>query len=352
MTSDALPVFDGHNDTLLRLNRKAEDPLLFLERREEGHLDLPRARAGGFAGGLFAAFTPSERPAAGRVVVEGGGHSVPAPEPPSVAQAQRVTIALRAALERIARASAGALRVCGTVAEIRAAMAEEAVAAVFHIEGAEAIDTDLDALEVFHAAGLRSIGPVWSRSNAFGHGVPFRYPSTPNTGPGLTDAGKALVRACNALRIVVDLAHLNEQGFWDVAGLSEAPLVASHANAHAVCPASRNLTDRQLDAFRESQGLVGLNLSVSELRPDGTRNADTPLEMAVRHVDHLVERMGIDCVGLGSDFDGTIIPQAIKDVAGLPHLFEALRAHGYDDALLRKIGTENWYGVLERTWGR
>ncbi len=351
MNASALPIFDGHNDTLLRLHRRAENPLLFLERREEGHLDLPRARAGGFVGGLFAAFTPSERPASGTVVLEGGGYTVPMPEPPSLAEAQRVTIALRAAIERIVRASSGAVRLCETVAEIRTAMAEEALAVVFHIEGAEAIDTGLDALEVFHAAGLRSIGPVWSRPNAFAHGVPFRYPSTPDIGPGLTEAGKELVRGCNALRIVIDLAHLNEQGFWDVAKLSTAPLVASHANAHAVCPASRNLTDRQLDAIRESGGLVGLNLSVSELRPDGNRSADTPLEMVVRHVDHLVERLGIDGVGLGSDFDGAIIPQAIKDVSGLPRLFEALAERGYDRPSLEKLAYRNWLRVLERTWG-
>ena len=127
------------------------------------------------------------------------------------------------------------------------------LAAVLHIEGAEAIDPELDALEVLHAAGLRSLGPVWSRPNLFGHGVPFRFPSSPDTGPGLTDAGKALVRACNELRLMLDLSHLNEAGFWDVAALSQAPLVASHSNAHALCPCSRNLTDKQLDAIRATR---------------------------------------------------------------------------------------------------
>ena len=110
------------------------------------------------------------------------------------------------------------------------------LAAVLHIEGAEAIDPELEALEVFYAAGLRSLGPVWSRPNVFGHGVPFRFPSSPDTGPGLTDAGKELVRACNRLRIMLDLTHLNEAGFWDVAALTDAPLVATHSNVHALCP--------------------------------------------------------------------------------------------------------------------
>ena len=91
------------------------------------------------------------------------------------------------------------------------------LAAVMHIEGAEGIDADFQALDVLYAAGLRSIGPVWSRPNIFGHGVPFRFPSSPDTGPGLTDLGKELVRCCNARRIIIDLSHMNEQGFWDVA---------------------------------------------------------------------------------------------------------------------------------------
>src|SRR5690606_31073650 len=125
----------------------------------------------------------------------------------------------------------------------REAMQNGAVAAIFHIEGAEAIDTDLATLDVLHAAGLRSLGIVWSRSNAFGHGVPFRFPATPDIGPGLTDAGKDLVKACNRLKILVDLSHLNEKGFRDVAAISDAPLVASHSNVHAICEHARNLTD-------------------------------------------------------------------------------------------------------------
>ena len=122
------------------------------------------------------------------------------------------------------------------------------------MEGCEAIDADLAALETFYAAGLRSLGPVWSRNNIFGHGVPFAYPMDPDTGPGLTEAGKRLVKACNRLGIMIDLSHITEKGFWDVAKLSDQPLVASHSNVHAITPVARNLTDRQLDAMRESQG--------------------------------------------------------------------------------------------------
>jgi membrane dipeptidase len=137
-------------------------------------------------------------------------------------------------------------------------MEDGLLAPVMHIEGAEAIDPNFEVLDVLYEAGLRSLGPVWSRSNAFGHGVPFLCPSSPDTGPGLTDLGKELIEACNRLGILIDLSHLNERGFWDVAAISNAPLVATHSNAHALSPHSRNLTDKQLTAIGETGGMVGV----------------------------------------------------------------------------------------------
>ena len=140
-------------------------------------------------------------------------------------------------------------------------------------------------------------------------GVPFRFPASPDTGPGLTEEGRHLVRLCNRLGILVDLSHLNLRGFFDVADISEAPLVASHSNAHRLCASTRNLTDEQLDMISGSGGLVGVNFAVGFLREDGMLEPeDTPLETVVRHIDYLVDRMGIDCVGLGSDYEGAAPP--------------------------------------------
>jgi membrane dipeptidase len=347
ITATPMPVFDGHNDVLLRLHRKADARSgLFFARGETGHLDLPRALEGGFAGGLFAVFVPSpggENAARGEL-----------PEDPAALGFERahpVATAMTARLFRLERAAGGQLRVARTAGDIRRAMADGILAAVLHLEGAEAIDPGLDALEVLYRAGLRSLGPVWSRPNVFGHGVPFRHPSSPDTGPGLTEAGVALVRACNELRIVVDLSHLNERGFWDVARVSRAPLVASHSNAHALCASARNLTDDQLRAVRDSGGLVGVNFATCFIRADGRNDPTTSLDELLRHVDHLLERLGEGGVGLGSDFDGAMIPSAIGDAAGLPRLVQALRDHGFGEQLVRRIAHENWLDLLQRTWG-
>ena len=348
MGRNAFPVvFDGHNDVLLRLGGPdGGGPGAFLERGDRGHLDLPRAREGGFGGGLFAVWIPSP----------GGRTPEPAPTPRGLPPALDVAYALRrsmaatAMLFKIEARSNGRFRIVRTASEVRECLDGEVMAAVLHMEGADAIDTDLDALHVLYRAGLRSLGLVWGRPNAFAEGVAVHFRRSPDTGPGLTEAGRDLVRACNELRIMIDVSHLNERGFWDVATLTDAPLVASHSNAYALCPSSRNLTDPQLDAIAASDGMVGLNFAVNFLREDAARDASTPLDVMVRQIDYLVERVGIDRVGFGSDFDGVLISHEIGDVSGLPRLMAALRDRGYDDRALRKLAHENWVRVLEKTW--
>ena len=353
-----LPVFDGHNDVLLSVygGYPGADQRSFFVRGENGHLDLPRAREGGFAGGFFAVWVTPDL-ASRRPALRPDPDADPEDEwrvlPPPIGQtfALRMAMSLTATLFRLEEESAGELEIVRDARALRACLERGTIAAILHFEGAEAIDPELNALDVLHRAGLRSLGLVWSRPNAFAEGVPFRFPSSPDTGPGLTSAGRDLVRECNRKGIMVDLSHLNERGFWDVAELSTAPLVATHSNAHAVTPTPRNLLDAQLDAIRDSGGIVGVNFAVQFTREDGRREADTPLESLVRHFSYLAERMGVDHVAFGSDFDGATIPADLRDAAGLPRLVDALRRAGFRDADLRKLAHENWLRVLERTWG-
>jgi membrane dipeptidase len=264
--------------------------------------------------------------------------------------AQAAVYGMVSLLLRIERESQGRVRVCRNVDDIRRSFADDVLASVLHIEGAEAIDPDFELLDVLHEAGLRSLGPVWSRPNAFGHGVPFLCPSSPDTGPGLTALGKELVGACNRLKILIDLSHLNEKGFWDVAETSNAPLVATHSNAHALSPHSRNLTDEQLAAIRGTGGMVGVNFATSFLRAEGRADADTPTELVIDHLEYMLERVGEDGVGFGSDFDGARVPAGIGNAAGLQHLVEIMRARDYGERLIAKVCSGNWLRVLERTW--
>ncbi|SJZ48710.1 dipeptidase [Consotaella salsifontis] len=345
-------VFDGHNDVLLRIMEEGTPRAFetFLNGGAGGHIDLKRAETGGLRGGMFAIFPPSPHEADVTSRMPKGGYALPLPVPLEKAVAEVSTVHMASILFRLERMSKGRLKVCRSVADIEAAWAVGAMAAVLHIEGAEALDEDLKLLDVLHAAGLRSIGMVWSRNNIFADGVPMAFPSSPDVGGGLKEPGKRLVERCNELGILLDLSHLNEKGFWDVAELSNAPLVATHSNAHALCPVSRNLTDSQLDAIAASKGVVGLNFATAFLREDGSMDDNTPLETMLRHLDHLLGRLGEDGVALGSDFDGAMIPRAIKDAAGLPALFSAMESRGYGSDLIEKIAHKNWLGVLGRTW--
>ena len=345
--TDPVPVFDGHNDTFLKLElaaRRGEDRD-FAGGSDAIDIDLPKARAGGFAGGLFAMFTPSRtgRPA-GAFDPEDPENFKPVDQP----EALTFTMAMFARMRRLARELPDDVEICTDVASVRAAMAAGRIAIVPHIEGAECIDTDFAALEVLHAGGLRSLGLVWSRPNAFGDGAPMDAQPDLQPGGPLSDAGKALVRECERLGIMVDLSHLTEAGFWDVAKIASRPLIATHSNVHAISPSARNLTDRQLAAVAESGGVVGLNFHVGFLREDCRMDPDVPITLMIRHLDHMLEILGEDGVALGSDYDGCTLPAEIGDAAGLPRLVAGMRQAGYGDALIAKICRDNWLGALER----
>lgn len=341
-----IPVLDGHNDALT-----AEWNDVLALRRDTGHLDLPRMRDGGVRAAFFAVFTESDEPP-GAPLAQPDAHGGERFDlPAAVPFAQAAGAATRAAGRLFALERAGEVRVARSVADLDAARdGDGPPAAILHLEGAEAIDPGLEALELWYAAGLRSLGPVWSRPTAFGHGVPFTAPATPDTGPGLTAAGQALVRRCGELGIMVDLAHLNEAGFWDVARLQAGPLVSSHTAAHALCASPRNLTDAQLDAVGESDGLVGIVYGVRFLREDFADNPDTPLSAIAAQAAYVAERIGAEHVALGSDFDGTTIPDALGGVDGVPRLLEELRSVGFTDAEVERIAWGNWRRVLGTWW--
>lgn len=350
---DMIPVFDGHNDTLLlQMDKPGRD---FFASNEEGHIDYPRAREGGFAGGFFAVFPPNP-PYEGVVTADPEEDEaatrprVPTYGPVEFAAATKAAQTMASILFRLEAASDGRFKVALTAAELAANLEADVMSAILHFEGAEAIGPNLDALDLYYRAGLRSLGVVWSRPNIFGHGVPFAYPSSPDTGPGLTKLGRELVRRCNELGILVDLSHITERGFWDVAETTNAPLVATHSNVHAICPSARNLTDAQLKAIADSDGMVGLNFAVGFLDPEGKHDADLDVAVMVQHVDHLVDKLGIDHVGFGSDFDGATMPTAIQDVSKVQVLVQALADNGYDEPSLKKLAHENWFALLKRTW--
>jgi membrane dipeptidase len=332
-----IPIIDGHNDALFRAWRRGGS---LRDRNGDGHVDLPRMREGGVAAGFFAIYVPAtdEEPPdpRERIVLTEDGWEVPLEEALPADRARRVAREFLAIAERD-------LSIVRSVNDLERCLAGDDVGAILHLEGAEPLDDDL---EDWYERGIRSIGLVWSRPNAYGHGVQFRYPGGP-TGEGLTERGTELVRRCNELGILVDCAHLTEQGFFDVAELTTAPLVVTHAGAHAVSPSPRNLTDRELDAIRDSGGLVGVFFDTVMTRPDGELDPSTPIDVVVSHIEYIATRIGVEHVALGSDWDGCYPPAVLDDVAKAQSLLGAL---DWSESELRALAHGNWLRVLGATW--
>ncbi len=338
---ESIKIFDGHNDSLMSCYHHPVFRDLSIE-SDQGHFDIPRALKGNFLGGLFAVFVPSPNH-------ENSNSHFILPDPVSQAYAKKITDKGIDSLRQLEKKSSGSLKQVFSFKEIDYFFKKNVIAALLHFEGAEVIKKDLSNLEQYYHKGLRSLGLTWSRKNDFAGGVEYKFPATPDTGAGLTSAGKDLVKACNEMGILIDLSHLNEKGFWDVEKRSCHPLVATHSCMHGLSKSSRNLTDKQLYAIKASNGIVGLNFCTAFLRKDGRLTPETPLSELIRHFCYGVEKMGIDHVALGSDFDGGIIPMEIKDVTGLIKILDALGKEGFDIESLEKIAYKNWFRVLKNT---
>jgi len=342
-----MKIFDGHNDLLTQLMKsgKADAFATGLP----GHIDANKLQTGGMVGGFFAMWVPSEGDLAA-LTAEMRKDAYDLPLPPPIPQKEALDVALTQAAILRSLHTAGHVTVSTSVMQIKDCADAERIAAILHLEGAEPIDAEFTALDQLYELGLRSLGPVWSRSTMFAEGVPFRYPSSPDTGPGLTPLGIELVERCMARGSSIGLSQRTEAGVWDGVNPSTAPIVAPQSNAHAICPHSRNLTDDQLRAIGESGGVVGLNFATAMLRTDGKMLPECELDIALIHLDHMLNCAGTDSVALGSDFDGAIVPAAIGDAAGLPHLVAAMDRHGYSTPLIEKICFGSWMRVLEATW--
>lgn len=335
MQQPATPIFDGHNDMLFQMLRRQDMQGDYFDnaKGEVLNVNFEKAMRGGFKGGFFALFAAS-------------------PKGLSAIEAVPTAFALQQVLQMIDIADAIAAKpeskfeIVQHFSSLPAQIKSSQITAILHLEGAEAIGKNLEHLESLYQKGVRSIGPLWSRPNDFGEGVNFTFPGSPDQGSGLTDAGKALVGACDDLGIMLDTSHLNEKGFWDVAKYSKKPIVATHSNAHNLCPSPRNLTDSQLDAIAERSGMVGACFAAAYLREDGKKDPDTSIDLLLSQLDYLLQRVGEDGVGLGSDFDGAVLLSSLGDCSLLPNLTDAMEKFGFGKALTDKICSQNWMNFL------
>jgi len=269
---------------------------------------------------------------------------------------------LRVALDQIARlyaetAATERFAICKNYREIQAAREMGKIAFLITMEGVEPLGTDLNQLRVFYELGVRSIGLTHARTNAAGHGGVFAASGSPTE--GLTAFGREVVHECEALGVIIDLAHINPAGFEEILSITTKPPIVSHTNVRRYYDIERNISDEQIKMIGERRGVIGANSILVSLRQE-----ESTLDHYVGHIEHIANLVGIDSVGIGFDFFEFIYRQwpesRQKELAAkftTPHFIPDLRNHSHARNLTRKLlergfGDEQIEKILRGNWIR
>ncbi|RLI67154.1 MAG: membrane dipeptidase [Candidatus Gerdarchaeota archaeon] len=312
-------IIDGHTDVLFALTQQRR---VFYERSEKGHVDLPRAKEGNVLAMFFAIW-------------------------PGINQ-YYILKGTRQLLELVENKKNNLVLV-KNVDDLEKIATSGKLGAIFHIEGIGGFDSEFHLLHVLYRLGLRSFGITWSDENLFGTGSSFD-PNTPEDTRGLTAEGKELIHEANKLGVIVDVSHLSDKSFWDAIDVTNKPLIASHSSCRVLSPHVRNLTDDMIKAIADINGMVGINFGNMFLREDCSRDAKTPFTKIIDHIDHVVNLVGPDYVGFGSDFDGTLVPDSVKDVTGFNLLVKELEKRDYSLEDINKICHGNFMRIFKEVW--
>ncbi len=211
------------------------------------------------------------------------------------------------------------------------------VASLLSLEGGECLEGDLDNLYLLHDKGVRSLTLTWNNDNELGSGVL-------GSDKGLTDFGKAIIKKCNNLNMMIDISHLNLKGFFDVIELTEKPIFASHSNAYNIHQSKRNLFDEQLKEIKNTNSYVSFNIHTPFV--NGTKNCE--ITELLPHIDYLINFLGEDYVSIGTDFDGTnLLPRQINNISDLQTLYNLVETT-YNTLIANKIFYQNQLQFLQR----
>lgn len=309
-------IVDGHCDTLLDIWHGTRD---CLQEDTNGHLDLPRLRRGGVKVQFFAAFV----------------------HPDCAGQGVTRAMELVDAFHVFTGAPDCGMRPVCSYADIVEARAHGKIGALLTVEGGEALGGSMAVLRNLYRLGVRALTLTWNRRNDLGDGV------MESADRGLTPFGRLVVREMNTLGMLVDVSHLGPVGVREVLNVSMKPVMASHSNCYALCPHPRNLTDDQIRAVAAAGGVIGATFV-----PAFVDRKAPSLERLLDHIDHLVRVGGLNCAGIGSDFDGFegALP-GLEDAAALVNLTAGLFERGYNEREAEMILGGNLLRLLRETIG-
>jgi membrane dipeptidase len=286
-----------------------------------GHVDIPRLREGGVDCQIFA--ISSER-------------------------SRLPSYPLRTALEMIDRFYIECEKNPDFIAPVKCyddvlkAKKDGRVAAMLSIEGADVIEGKADLLRIFHRLGVRMVGLVHSIRNLLADGVADR-----RSKGGLSVLGVEAVELMERLGVIIDVSHLNDEGYWDLVEMTQKPFIASHSNARTICGHPRNMDDDMIRALAERGGVMGMNFAPNFVHP-----TNATVERMVDHIDYIVELVGPDHIGLGSDFDGIpFTPSGLEDVTKMPNITKELVKRDYSLDDIKKVLGENHLRLFRKVLG-
>jgi membrane dipeptidase len=292
------------------------------ERSDLGHLDLPRLREGGVNCQVFALFATRE------------------PRPQSAA------IWLIDAFYQSLDENYDKMALALNYSDIKKTESDGKVSGLLSIEGGEPLLGNLASLRMFYKLGVRAMGLTWSLRNELGNGSGERRP----TG-GLTDFGISVVEEMNKLGMLVDVSHLNDEGFMDVLDSNKGPFIASHSNCRALCDISRNLTDDMIRSLADRNGVMGINFLPFFLVPRNKVQSGESVTVTdlVDHIDHITDLVGPDHIGLGSDYDGIPYPpKGLEDCSKIQNITRELVRRDYPEEDIKKILGGNFLRVIKQ----
>jgi len=313
-------VFDGHCDTILEIiNHKRS----LGSRASTGHLDIPRLKEGGVNIQVFAVFI----------------EDIYKPDK-SLKRSLQLIDYFFSEIEK----NQDKISLVTNYNQIKEVNKAGKIAAILSIEGGEALEGDLAVLRALYKLGVRLLTLTWNQRNQIADGL-----NESRTGGGLTEFGSKVIDEMNRLGMLIDISHLSEAGFWDVVKCSKTPIVASHSNCYTLCPHRRNLKNEQIKAIADKDGVIGITFVPKFLTQD---NRKATVEDVIKHIDYLVEKVGVDYVGLGSDFDGTnSLPLDLESVDKIPNITIGLDKRGYKEEDIKKILGGNFIRVFKEVVG-
>ncbi|WP_084191845.1 dipeptidase [Tissierella creatinophila] len=321
-------VVDTHNDTMMKvIDEETFLPKIDIGENTENHIDIPKLKKGGINACFFAAFTDGYYNNLERSISR--------------------TLGIINALYFTEKKNSDTFKISSTLEEIKDTVNKGKIAAVPTIEGGYSFDKDntKELIKQYHDLGVKVIAFTWNYSNELGEGASRIYndPDETPSREGLTNLGKELVLEMNNLGMVIDVSHMSEKSFWDTIEVTKSPIIASHSGVYSLREHPRNLKDDQLKAIAKNGGTVGMVLSEAFL----TYNPPSYMKDFIDQIDYIVDLIGIDYVGLGSDFDGTKIPVDMKDSSEMYKITEELIKRGYKKEDIEKILGKNMLRVLK-----